>query len=92
MQMTSDFNLACKQKPIAMFLVTSPIVVNLPTRGLLAVETMYDIVQRLAKLNIKRNMTRNIAVHVYIRKCPKFSPLNLEEVSPELYLLIFLQL
>ena len=30
---------------IAMFLVTSPIVINVPTRGLLAVETMYAIVQ-----------------------------------------------
>ena len=41
---------------IAMFLVTSPIVINVPTRGLLAVETMYAIVQWLANLNIKRNM------------------------------------
>ena len=39
-----------------MFLVTSPIVINVPTRGLLAVETMYAIVQWLANLNIKRNM------------------------------------
>ena len=37
-------------------LVTSPIVVNVPTRGLLAVETMHAIVQWLANLNIKRNM------------------------------------
>ena len=29
----------------AMFLVTSPIVINVPTRGLLAVETMHAIVQ-----------------------------------------------
>ena len=42
---------------IAMFLVTSPIVINVPTRGLLAVETMHAIVQWLANLNIKRNMT-----------------------------------
>ena len=40
-----------------MFLVTSPIVINVPTRGLLAVETMHVIVQRLENLNIKRNMT-----------------------------------
>ena len=42
---------------IAMFLVMSPIVVNVPTRGLLAVETMHAIVQWLENLNIKRNMT-----------------------------------
>ena len=42
---------------IAMFLVTSPIVINVPTRGLLAVETMHAIVRWLATLNIKRNMT-----------------------------------
>ena len=44
---------------IAMFLVTSPwpVVINVPTRGLLAVETMHAIVQWLANLNIKRNMT-----------------------------------
>ena len=42
--------------PIAMFLVTSPIVINVPTRGLLVVETMHAIVQRLVNLNIKRNM------------------------------------
>ena len=40
-----------------MFLVTSPIVINVPTRGLLAVETMHAIVQWLSNLNIKRNMT-----------------------------------
>ena len=40
-----------------MFLVTSPIVINVPTRGLLAVETMHAIVRWLANLNIKRNMT-----------------------------------
>ena len=40
---------------MAMFLVTSPIVINVPTRGLLAVETMHAIVQWLE--NIKRNMT-----------------------------------
>ena len=42
---------------IAMFLVTSPIVINVPTRGLLAVETVLTIVQWLENLNIKRNMT-----------------------------------
>ena len=40
-----------------MFLVTSRIVINVPTRDLLAVETMHAIVQWLANLNIKRNMT-----------------------------------
>ena len=40
-----------------MFLVTSPIVINVPTRGLLAVETTHAIVRWLANLNIKRNMT-----------------------------------
>ena len=40
-----------------MFLVTSPIVINVPTRGLLAVETMHAIVRWLANFNIKRNMT-----------------------------------
>ena len=40
-----------------MFLVTSPIVISTPTRGLLAVETMHAIVQWLKNLNIKRNMT-----------------------------------
>ena len=34
---------------IAMFLVTSPIVINVPIRGLLAVETIHAIVQWLAK-------------------------------------------
>ena len=40
-----------------MFLVTSPIDINEPTRGLLAVETMHAIVQWVANLNIKRFMT-----------------------------------
>ena len=40
-----------------MFLVTSPIVINVPTRRLLAVETMHAIVQWLENLNIKRKMT-----------------------------------
>ena len=42
---------------IAMFLTTSPIDINVPTRGFLAVETMHAIVQWLANLNIKGNMT-----------------------------------
>ena len=41
---------------IAMFLVTWPVVINVPTRGLLAVETKHAIAQWLANLNIKRNM------------------------------------
>ena len=40
-----------------MFLVTSPIVINVPTTSLLAVETMHALVQWLENLNIKRNMT-----------------------------------
>ena len=44
-------------EPIAMFLVTSPIVINVPTRGLLVVETMHAIVRWLENLNNKRNMT-----------------------------------
>ena len=42
---------------IVMFLVTSPIVINVPIKGLLAVETMDAFVQWLANLNIKINMT-----------------------------------
>ena len=38
-----------------MSLVTSPIVITVPTRGLLAVETMHAIVQWLENLN-RRNM------------------------------------
>ena len=37
-----------------MFLVTSPIVIIVPARGLLAVETVHAIVQWLANLNIKK--------------------------------------
>ena len=44
-------------EPIAMFLVTSPIVIKVPNRGFLAVETMHAIVQWLENLNIKINMT-----------------------------------
>ena len=39
---------------IAMFLITSPIVIDVPTRGLLAVETIPAIVQWLENLNIKK--------------------------------------
>ena len=39
-----------------MFLVTSSIVINVPSSGLLAVETMHAVVQWLANLNIKRNV------------------------------------
>ena len=55
---------------IAMFLVTSPIVINVPTRGLLAVQTMHAIVRWLANLNIKRNLTSMFVnkKHRYILK------------------------
>ena len=55
-----------------MFLVTSPIVINVPTRGLLAVETMHAIVRWLANLNIKRNMTSMFVnkKHRYSNKFP----------------------
>ena len=43
-----------------MSLVTSPVVINVPTRGLLAVETMHAIVQWLANLNIKRNAVADL--------------------------------
>ena len=39
---------------IAILTVTSPIVINVPTRGLLAVETKDFFVLWLANLNIKR--------------------------------------
>ena len=57
---TFQFIIAFLKRPagsIAMFLVTSPIVINMPTRGLLAVETMRAIVQWLENLTIKRNTT-----------------------------------
>ena len=41
---------------IEMFLVASPIVINVPTRGLLAVETMHAIVQ----LNIRKKYDVNV--------------------------------
>ena len=39
---------------IAILTVTSPVVINVPTRGLLAVETKNSFVVWLANLNIKR--------------------------------------
>ena len=54
-----------------MFLVTSPIVINVPTRGLLAVETMHAIVQWLENLNIKRNMTS-----MFVNKKHRYSICN----------------
>ena len=54
-----------------MFLVTSPIVINVPTRGLLAVETMHAIVRWLANLNIKRNMTS-----MFVNKKHRYSLLS----------------
>ena len=56
-------------KCIAMFLVTSSIVIYVSNRGLLAVETMYAIVQWLANLNIKRNMTS-----MFVNKKRHYSP------------------
>ena len=47
-----------KHTVIAMFLVTLPIVINVPTRGLLGVKTMHAIVQWLVNLNIKRNVCK----------------------------------
>ena len=41
---------------IAMFRVTSPVVINVPTRGLLSVETMTTFVRWLANSNINRNI------------------------------------
>ena len=43
--------------------IMSPIVINVPTRGLLAVETMHAIVRWLANLNIKRNMTQETSLN-----------------------------
>ena len=54
-----------------MFLVTSPIVINVPTRGLLAAETMHAIVRSLANLNIKRNMTS-----MFVNKKHRYSGLT----------------
>ena len=48
-----------------MFLVRSPIVIYVPTRGLLAVEIMHAIVQWLANLNIKRNVCKQERLLLY---------------------------
>ena len=45
---------------IAMFLVTSPIVINVPTRGLLAVETMHAIVRWLVKFEYQKKYDVNV--------------------------------
>ena len=42
---------------IAKISITSPIVINVPTRALLAGETKGSFVRLLANLNIKRNLT-----------------------------------
>ena len=62
---------------IAMFLVTSPIVINVPTRGLLAVETMHAIVQWLETLNIKRNMTTMFVNKKHRYMCFTLYPLHI---------------
>ena len=49
-----------RKKTIAMFLVTSPIVIYVPARGLLAVEIMHAIVQWLANFNIKSKNDVNV--------------------------------
>ena len=48
---TSLADLCCE---IAILTVTSPIVINVPTRGLLAVETKYPIVLWLAKFKYQK--------------------------------------
>ena len=42
---------------IGMFLVTSPIVINMPTTTSLAAETMTSFLPWLANLNVKRKVT-----------------------------------
>ena len=67
-----------------MFLLTPPIVINVPTRGLMAVETMKAIVQRLENLNIKRNVTSMFVnkKHCYM----ELTPLNIFEANiPDLF-------
>ena len=54
-----------------MSLVTSPVAINVPIRDLLAVETMHAIVQWLANLNIKRNMTS-----MFVNKKHRYYSLN----------------
>ena len=55
---------------IAMFLVTSPIVI-VPTRTQLAVETITSFVPWLANLNIKRNVTST-----FVNKKYRYTPLE----------------
>ena len=43
-----------------MFLVTSPIVINVPTRGLLAVETMHAIVSVAGKFEYQKKYDVNV--------------------------------
>ena len=45
----------CVQPLIAILTVTSPIVINVPTRGLLAVETKDSFVLWLAKFKYQKN-------------------------------------
>ena len=66
-----------------MFLVTSPIVINVPTRGLLAVETMYAIVQWLENLNIKRNM-----MSMCVNKKHRYSEVNTVRPTFDIFLQI----
>ena len=51
-------------KCIAMFLVTSPIVINVPTRGLLAVETMHAIVRVAGKFEYQKKYDVNVCKQV----------------------------
>ena len=51
-------------------LYTSPFVINVPTRGLLAGETMHPIVQWLENLNIKWNMTSMFVNKKHRCYCP----------------------
>ena len=67
-----------------MFLVTSPIVINVPTRGLLAVETMHAIVQWLENLNIKRNMTS-----MFVNKKHRYYPYLALDFFPLVYLRVW---
>ena len=59
-----------------MFLVMSPVVINVTTRGLLAVETMHAIVQWLGNLNIKRNM-----MLMFVNKKHRYKNLNYSDIS-----------
>ena len=68
-----------------MFLVTSPSVINVPTRGLLAVETMHAIVQWLANLNIKINMTS-----MFVNKKHRYNLIQIVP-APEAILLLLKQ-